>query len=96
MDQSLDERLKAIEKKLEENHAILVRIRRVQRNGHLFRLIYWLVIIGLAFGAFYFIEPYLRQISQIYNGFQSSSQGVQNAIPDITHLNELLDQLKGL
>jgi hypothetical protein len=96
MDQKLDERLAEIEKKLEQNHAILVRIRRVQRNSHIFRLVYWLVIIGLALGAFYYIEPYLRQITQIYTGFQEGQQSLQNAIPDVKHLDQLLDQLKGL
>lgn len=95
MDQHLDERLTKIEKRLEENHALLVRIRRVQRNAHLFRLIYWLVIIGLTLGAFYYIEPYLRQISQIYTGFQEGQQSL-NAIQDVRNFDQLLDQLKGL
>lgn len=95
MDQHLDERLTKIEKRLEENHALLVRIRRVQRNAHLFRLIYWLVIIGLGLGAFYYIEPYLRQITQIYTGFQEGQQSL-NAIQDVRNFDQLLDQLKGL
>lgn len=95
MDQHLDERLTAIEKKLEENHTLLVRIRRVQRNARLFRLVYWIIIIGVTLGAFYYIEPYLRQITQIYTGFQEGQQSL-NALPDVRNFDQLLDQLKGL
>lgn len=96
MDQQLDERLQNIEKKLEENHAILVRIRRVQRNASLFRLFYWLMIIGLTAGSFYFIQPYLQQISAVYSGFQDTQENIKNTIPDIGNLNKLLEQVKGL
>lgn len=96
MDQNLEERLNTIEKKIDENHVILVRIRRVQRNAGLFRLFYWLLIIGLTAGSFYFIQPYLQQISEVYSGFQDTQQDIKNTIPDIGNLNKLLEQVKGL
>ncbi len=96
MDEHINERLTAIENKLEENNRILVRMRRVQRNSQLFRLFYWLVIVGLTLGAFYYIEPYLKQLTQIYSGIQDTQQNIQKAIPDIGNVQNLLDQLKGL
>lgn len=96
MDQQLDERLSAIEKKLDENHAILIRMRRVQRNAGLFRIFYWLVIIGLTAGSFYFIQPYLQQITSVYSGFQDTQESIKNNIPDVGNLNKLLEQVKGL
>lgn len=96
MDQNLEERLNTIEKKIDENHVILVRIRRVQRNAGLFRVFYWFVIIGLTAGSFYFIQPYLQQISSVYSGFQDTQESIKNNIPDVGNINKLLEQVKGL
>lgn len=96
MDPLLNERLASIEKKIEENNHILVRIRRVQRNAQLFRLFYWLVIVGLTLGAFYYIEPYLKQLLAVYSNIQDTQQNIQNALPDIGNMQKLIDQFKGL
>lgn len=94
MDPQIDARLKSIEEKLQKNQEILVRIRRVQRNGQLLKAAYWILIILLAFGAFYYIEPYLKGLLDIYSGFQDTQSSLENSIPDIKNINALLDQLK--
>lgn len=66
MDQELQKRLASIEERLEENHRILVKIRRTQRNATLFRVGYWILIILIGLGAFYFIRPFMEQIGQAY------------------------------
>ncbi len=37
-----------------------------------FKLFYWAVIIGLGFGAYYFIEPYVKEFKGIYSQFNST------------------------
>ena len=88
MDPELEKRLRSIEERLDKNQQILVRIRRVQRSASLFRLFYWVVIILLGFGAFYFIQPYLNAITSGYGN-------IQNSFTDLKNFNSLLDQLKG-
>lgn len=56
----------------EENNKILKGMRRAGRLATGFRIFYWLVIIGLGFGAYYFIEPYVKQLNSVYSQFNST------------------------
>ena len=47
-------------------------MRRASRLGTAFRIFYWLVIIGLGFGAYYFIEPYVKQFNTAYLQFNNT------------------------
>jgi len=47
----------------EENNQILRRIERHIRLQRLMTWIYWLIIIGLSFGAYYLIQPYIHAIT---------------------------------
>ena len=44
----------------EENNEILRKIRRGNRWSMAIKATYWVVIIGLSIGAFYFIQPYVE------------------------------------
>ena len=44
-----------------ESLKILKGIRRANRLVSAFKIFYWLVIIGSAIGAYYFLEPYIKQ-----------------------------------
>lgn len=52
----------------EENNRMLHAMRRSQRIAGIFRLVYWLFIIGSAVGAYYFIQPYLGSLMNLYGG----------------------------
>lgn len=56
----------------EENNKILKGMRRSNRLATIFKVFYWLVIIGLGFGAYYFIEPYVDQFKTVYTQFNST------------------------
>ena len=63
-----------------ENNEILRGIRKHQRMSTAFRVLYWLLIIGLSFGAFYFIQPYINMMKGVASGnfdqvFNQSSGG---------------------
>ncbi len=94
MDPQIDARLKSIEEKLEKNHQILVRMRQVQRNGQLLKAAYWILIILLGLGAFYYVEPYIKGLMDVYSGFQDTQSSLQNSLPDIKNINTLIEQLK--
>ncbi len=42
----------------EENAKILKSIQRMSRTGAIIKIVYWVIILGVTFGAFYFIQPY--------------------------------------
>ena len=52
----------------EENNKILHSMKRSQRWTSIARAIYWILIIGSALGAYYFIQPYIDQLIGIYSG----------------------------
>jgi hypothetical protein len=50
----------------EENNVLLKKMRRSSRWSSFFRVIYWLIIIGLSVGAFYFIQPYVATMESLW------------------------------
>jgi len=46
----------------EENNKILHGLRRSVRWYSAYKVIYWVVIIGLSVGAFYVFQPYLNTL----------------------------------
>ena len=45
----------------EENNVILKKIIRNNRIATTFWLLYWLIIIGVSVGAYYYIQPYIEK-----------------------------------
>jgi len=62
MDTEIRDLLKRIAENTEENNVLLKKMHRSMVWSRFFRIAYWLVIIGLAVGAFYFIQPYIDAI----------------------------------
>ena len=48
----------------EENNKMLQKIIRAQKFASFMRTLYWLIIIGIGVGAFYFLQPYIDQIQK--------------------------------
>jgi hypothetical protein len=61
-----------------ENNKILRSIRRSARLGFIMQICYWLIIVGISVGAYYFIQPYLEQLVDTYSGVQSGVMKVGN------------------
>lgn len=78
-------------KMVEENNTILLSIRRNARIGTAMKFIYWAVIIGLSFGAYYFIQPFIQAITG--GALGNSSLGSTN---DISNIQSTVSQLQDL
>ena len=70
-DRKLDELLEITR----ENNKILGGMRRTQRWGSLFRLVYWAVILGSVFGVYYYFQPTIQKYMKT---FQTSIGIIQN------------------
>ena len=70
----------------EENNKMLRSIRRSARVAAVLRVVYWLIIIGISFGAYYFAEPYINAAIKSYNDMKSNVQNVTNKIPALPNL----------
>jgi hypothetical protein len=78
-----------------ENNELLIKIRSVQRWSQISRIFYWLIIIGVSFGAFYFIQPYIGNLLNVYTGGVSDIGTIKN-IGNGLNLNNIQDMVKEL
>ena len=53
-----------------ENNKMLQSIKRSMFVGRIFRVVYWIVVIGAAIGAYYYIEPYLDEAIGAYGSIK--------------------------
>jgi hypothetical protein len=63
---------------VKENHKILKSMRRSARFASFLRLVYWLIILGSAFSAYYFIKPFIDPVVNGYNSIQQNIQTVKD------------------
>lgn len=47
--------------------------------GRIFHFFYWVIIIGLSIGAYYFVQPYVEQVQGVYGGFKGDVENVKGA-----------------
>ena len=71
---------------VQENNTILRSLRRSNRLSTVVKAVYWVVIIGASFGAYYAIQPYFNTLLSLYGTVQS----------DATSAHTTLDSLQGL
>lgn len=57
-------------KMAEENNKILRSIRRSTRWSIFMKVFYWVIIIGGAYGAYHFLQPYVNTITDLYSQIQ--------------------------
>ncbi|MCI0619915.1 hypothetical protein L0Y40_02675 [Candidatus Wolfebacteria bacterium] len=72
-----------------ENNTLLKKIHRGALWGRVWRIIYWVIILGVAFGALYFLQPYVEQVRALYRTVQTVQEqagiflpGFGNTEPD--------------
>jgi len=61
-----------------ESLKILKGIRRNHRIAATFRVLYWFVILGIAFGAYYYLQPYIDKVPSLMNQVQNIQKIFQN------------------
>jgi len=63
---------------VEDNNKMLHKLQRAARWNTFWRWMYWIVIIGTAIGAFWFVQPYLDKVSGGYASFSNAMQKFQS------------------
>jgi len=77
----------------EENNHILKGIRNSNRWGTIFKVIYWVTIIGVAIGAFYYVQPYVDMATKAYKSIQGDLNGVKSVVNSApVSLNKILNK----
>lgn len=79
-----------------ENNEMLKKIRNAQKLAQIYRVVYWIVIIGASYGAYYFVQPYIGGILNIYGGggLESLNSESLNGVPDLKSVQDMLNGLQ--
>lgn len=64
----------------EENNDMLHSMRRSMRLARIMSIMYWVVIIGSAVGAYYLIQPYLSAITGAYGNVTGGASGLMDLL----------------
>jgi len=70
----------------EQNNDILRGMKRSARWSKIFRVIYWVLIIGISFGAYVVVQPYVKQLENVYSSFSSDVGKVKGAADGVSNL----------
>jgi hypothetical protein len=65
----------------QENNKILHKIRSVQKWDTIWSALKVLIIIGIALGSFYFLEPFVNKFITIWDNISGSQQQKLNSNP---------------
>ena len=64
----------------EENNKILKGIRSSNRWATAFKIFYWIIIIGVAVGAFYYVQPYVDIAMKAYTSIRGDLKNVKGVV----------------
>lgn len=97
-----DEIKRLLKKNLEltkENNRLLRKMRRSAIIGNVLRIIWWSILVGAPIILYYyFLQPYVDQFSETYQGVQSGVKNLQNVgdkLPSFPGFGWLLNFGKG-
>ena len=74
MDSETRDQIGKILELTEENNKILRKMRRSILWGRIFHTLYWVIIIGISIGAYYYVQPYLENMIKALGGAQSTME----------------------
>lgn len=80
--------LERVAKLSEDNHQMLKSLYSAMRWGRAWRIFYWVLIIGISIGAFYFIQPYIDQLMSVYSGIQGGADTFNSALEQYRNLQQ--------
>jgi hypothetical protein len=74
----------------QESYQMLKSIRRANRVGAAFKIVYWVIILGLSFGAYWLIQPYVDLLKGSFGAEPSATE----ATTEESGFSGALDNLK--
>jgi len=67
----------------EENNKMLRGIRRSARFSAFLRFLYWVIILGSAFGFYYYTKPFIKPIMDGYVGMKENIETLKNTTDNL-------------
>lgn len=87
-------------KLVQESNTELHKIRRAQKLRTFLNIVYWLIIVGVSIGAFYYLQPYVDGLSEAMSSLRSSIKSIGDAGEQLEQLQDqipvggILDKLR--
>jgi len=78
-DEEIKQLLKEDVEVSKESLQILRGIRRANRISAFFKFVYWLIVLAIAFGAYYYLQPFIDKVP----GLLDQVQGVQKLLQNV-------------
>lgn len=96
MDQELRDLLEKNLKISEDNNEILRKLYRSQKWSQFMSLMYWVLIIGVTFGVYYYLQPYIETLLGTYTSLVSGIDTINQKSQSLPDVNVISNFLKGL
>lgn len=91
--EKLEKKLNDIESKVQEQNETIARLYRLQKISTYTRYAYWLFLLMIAFGAFYFLNPVIDSLKNVYGG-QNGIFDIMQTMPELNAINEFRNQVE--
>ena len=88
--------MQMILEKTEENNALLKKMHRSIVWGMVTKILYWVIIIGVSLGSYYFIQPYINSVVGVYDSIKSSAQAIEGGAKSIQKVGTQATDLKSI
>jgi|CXWK01.1.fsa_nt_gi hypothetical protein len=67
----------------EDNNRLLHKLVRGARLARIARITYWLIIFGISIGAYYYFEPYINQMTDVFGGLLESINSFKELVGSV-------------
>jgi hypothetical protein len=94
MEDSDKKALEIIKAEVEDNNKILRSLQRSERVRRWMSIIYWLIVIGLGFGAYYFTQPYIDELKEVYGSASERLKSIDINLPFVGGGDKKADEEK--
>jgi len=69
---------------------MLRKMRRAALWTRAWHLLYWLIIVGISVGAYFYVQPYVEKLQSIYGGIAGDVDAVQSVAEQLGDFGKLL------
>ena len=91
------EKLDDMYKLVQENHEVLHDLLRRERLATFGRVLYWIIVLGTLFGAYYYVKPIVQVFMPQYESFNTAIQKINDAsynLPEVNSIKNFFETLK--
>ena len=81
---SMDEnKEKELYKLAKENNRLIKKVYKHMVWGRVIKILYWVIIVGGALGAYWFLQPYFEKFFGVYEGATTQVETIRDFISNV-------------